>query len=256
MPTKPLQSAPVINPQIIWKHYKENFLKVNESDILHIDDEDMPANMLDDDDDDDDGSMPRLGFINMSNIMPQSHMHQTPWGSFAVDNPLSPINMYDLQVANFKGFNTRSITDFKSVMSRVDGIAAWASLDPYCIVIAPAMLYDTTEVKKSFEEAVYHALAIQKTTSDADQLSFMEDRKARTLDAAKQSYDLFHESGIDNITIILPDEKATVDIIKNPTDLELLSVNKLIDQLPDLIVLRNGDFYEPDTNQPIEPVEE
>lgn len=252
MPTKPLQSAPVVNPQIIWKHYKENFLKVNESDILHIDDEDMPSNMLDDDDDDD--GVPRLGFINMSNIMPQSHMHQTPWGSFAVDNPLSPINMYDLQVANFKGFNTRSIADFKSVMSRVDGIAAWATLDPYCIVIAPAMLYDTTEVKKSFEEAVYHALAIQKPTDT----NVDEDRKARAIDAAKQSYDLFYESGIDNITLILPDEKMTIDIIKSPTDLEVSSVNKLIDQLPDLIVLRNGDFYEPDTdtNQPTSPAKE
>lgn len=251
MSTKQSQSAPVVNPQIIWKHYKENFLKVNESDILHIDDEDMPSNILDDDDDD----MPKLGFINMSNIMPQSHMHQTPWGSFAVDNPLSPINMYDLQVANFKGFNTRSIADFKSVMSRIDGIAAWATLDPYCIVIAPAMLYDTTEVKKSFEEAVYHALAIQKPVSNADKQS-LEDRKARAFDAVKQSYDLFHESGIDNITLILPDEKATVDIIKNPTDLELLSINKLIDQLPDLIVLRNGDFYEPDTDQPVGPTQE
>jgi hypothetical protein len=253
MPTKPLQSAPVVNPQIIWKHYKENFLKVNESDLLHIDDEESPS-MIDDDDDDDNDGMPRLGFINMSNIMPHSHMHQTPWGSFAVDNPLSPINMYDLQVANFKGFNTRSVTDFKSVMSSVDGIAAWATLDPYCIVIAPAMLYDTTEVKKSFEEAVYRALSIQKSTTT--KTSFYEERKERALDAAKQSYDLFHESGIDNITMILPDENATVDIIKNPTSVQILSVNKLIDQLSDLIVLRNGDFYDPDTDQSAEPSEE
>ena len=59
----------------------------------------------------------------------------------------------------------------------------------------------------------------------------------------EQSAQMFKD-GIDNYTIIFPDNNFSVEVIKSIDEDHTKEVCKLFNQIQNLIVFKNGEFYE------------
>ena len=212
---------------IAWVHYKTNFLKPSE-----------PTNLFDDDDDDSDEDEE----IGIEDIMPegfvrfgQKPMDFTPWGKFEKDNPMSPLELYDLQVVYFKGFSANSFKDFKALMNSVEGIGIWGQIDAYSIIVGPAKLYEFQEVRYNLEYAIHEALGI-------DPPNFVENLTSNLNTIRKKSLDLFTE-GTRNITIVFLDKNNEVELIENYMDEHIQSVDDLVSRVNNIIVFIDGEIY-------------
>lgn len=214
-----------------WEHYKTNYIDTPKSSVQMIDD-------IDDDDDDEDGDIDIEEIFNnrMQFHSLQKPMHHTPWGKFEADSPLSPVNLYDLYLGHFKGFNTNSIPNFKELMSSIEGVALWGQIDPYCVVIAPARSYSTTEVKYNIDRAIYSALGISLKNSNLDLEDYL-------IDLCEKSEELFN-NGVENFTIVFPEPNFNVVLEENPDEEKENEVEELISRIQGLIVIKNGKFYE------------
>ena len=221
---------------IAFEHYRENYLEVEKekNKSLYKKDED------DDDDDDDDDEV-----SNFVDIMPsvmrfggeKPQVHYTPWGRFDIDNPLSPVNLYDLRAVHFKGFTSKSIPNFSKLMTNIEGIAIWGQIDPYFIVIAPAKSYDFAVVRENIERAIYGALNIEIKTSTKTVEDYI-------IKVAEKSASMFVDDGIENFALIFPNEEFSVEYIENPTEENIKQICSLFEQIKDLIVFKNGEIYE------------
>ena len=222
---------------IAFEHYRENYLEVEKEknrSLYKKDDDD------DDDDNDDDDEV-----SNFVDIMPsvmrfgaeKQQVHYTPWGKFDIDNPLSPVNLYDLRAVHFKGFTSRSIPNFSKLMGNIEGVAIWGQIDPYFVVIAPAKSYDFAVVRENVERAIYGALNIEIKTPTKT----MEDY---IIQVAEKSASMFADDGIENFALIFPNEDFSVEYIENPTEENVKHVCSLFAQIENLIIFKNGEIYE------------
>ena len=217
---------------IAWEHYKTNYLDVDQS--SKNDDSDDIEDLDDDDEDDGDNIISMLpNFIKLNSDKP---MHYTPWGKFDADNTLSPINLYDLRVMHFKGFTTRSIENFPKLINSIEGISIWGQIDPYFVVLAIAKMYDYETIKKNVEDAIYKALNIEIKDDNLPLHQYV-------LDAVAQSKALF-EDGIENFVIVFPEPNLATEVLKDIDEKKIGAVNKLMHQIENLIVFKNGEFYE------------
>lgn len=220
---------------IAFEHYRENYLEVEKE-------KNKSLYKKDDDDDDDDDDDEVSGFVDMMpSVMrfgaEKQQVHYTPWGRFDMDNPLSPVNLYDLRAVHFKGFTSRSIPNFSKLMGNIEGVAIWGQIDPYFIVIAPAKSYDFAVVRENIERAIYGALNIEIKTPTKT----MEDY---IVQVAEKSASMFVDDGIENFALIFPNEEFSVEYIENPTEENIKHICSLFDQIKDLIVFKNGEIYE------------
>lgn len=217
---------------IAFEHYKINYIDKDKDKGLYEPDDN-------DDSDDEDSDDPELmGMIpQFVRIGQEKPVHYTPWGRFDTDNPLSPVNLYELRAMHFKGFTSKSIPNFSKLMSNIEGIAIWGQIDPYFIVIAPAKLYDFSIVRENIEAAIYGALnvSIKKEPKNIDQY---------IIEIAEKSGSMFENDGIENYAIIFPNKDFTVEWIENPTEKNEEDVCKLFSQIKDLIIFKNGEIYE------------
>lgn len=77
----------------------------------------------------------------------------TPFGDQLLGDKWSPLSMYKLQVMHLRG----PIADDPRLLDRLDkieGVAAFHTVDRYTYILAPARLYSVTEVKQNVEEAL------------------------------------------------------------------------------------------------------
>lgn len=77
----------------------------------------------------------------------------TPFGDQLLGDKWSPLSMYKLQVMHLRG----PIADDPWLLDRLDkieGVAAFHTVDRYTYILAPARLYSVTEVKQNVEEAL------------------------------------------------------------------------------------------------------
>ncbi len=220
---------------IAFEHYRTNYVDIDKEKSLYKDES------IDEDDDEDDdendfsdviGSMP--GIFRFGQEKPT---HYTPWGKFDADNPLSPVNLYELRAVHFKGFTTKSIPNFPSLMNTIEGVSIWGQIDPYFIVIAPAKLYDFSEVRANIEEAIYGALNIELKN---DEVFDLDDY---IMEVAGKSSTMFSE-GTENFALIFPDKDFSVEYIENPTQEKIVEICSLFNQINNLIVFKNGEVYE------------
>lgn len=217
-------------PEIVWEDFRLNYI-------------DKPPEEKDEDDEedvifeDDDENMRGLEMMMMGPMNTIQRVHNTPWGKFSPDNPISPVNLYELKVAHLKGFKTTSIPNFDQLMKNVDGVALFAQLDPYFIVIAPAKLYALQDVKSNVERAIYRALNIEIKNESPALESYVA--QAQALSNSK-----FLEEGIDNIVIVFPEPNVGVEMLENPSPKEIGEVDQLSKQLKELIIFKNGELYE------------
>lgn len=222
---------------IAFEHYRENYLEVEKEknrSLYKKDDDD------DDDNDDDDDEV-----SNFVDIMPsvmrfgaeKQQVHYTPWGKFDIDNPLSPVNLYDLRAVHFKGFTSRSIPNFSKLMGNIEGVAIWGQIDPYFVVIAPAKSYDFAIVRENVERAIYGALNIEIKTPTKTIEDYI-------IQVAEKSASMFVDDGIENFALIFPNEDFSVEYIENPTEENVKHVCSLFSQIENLIIFKNGEIYE------------
>lgn len=222
---------------IAFEHYRENYLEVEKEKNRSLYKKD------DDDDDDDDSDDDEIA--NFADIMPnvmrfgaeKQQVHYTPWGRFDIDNPLSPVNLYDLRAVHFKGFTSKSIPNFSKLMSNIEGVAIWGQIDPYFVVIAPAKSYDFAIVRENVERAIYGALNIEIKTPTKTIEDYI-------IQVAEKSASMFVDDGIENFALIFPNEDFSVEYIENPTEDNAKQICRLFDQIKDLIVFKNGEIYE------------
>jgi hypothetical protein len=213
-----------------WEHYRTNYVK-----------EQHAAQPLVIDDDDDDGEEDD-GDISIEDIFPggisfrqrQIPIHYTPWGKFDADNPISPVNLYDLYMVHFKGFTTDFIPNFKDLMSSIEGIAIWGQIDRYCLIVAPAKAYEIQEVKYNFNKAVYSALGMTIENGGFD----MEDH---IISVIERSEELF-KSGIDNFAVVFPEPNFGIEVFESPDEDKIKEIHDLMGRVKDLVVIHNGDF--------------
>lgn len=223
---------------IAFEHYKENYLEIEKSkSVFKKEDNDE-----DDEDDDDEIS----NFVDMMPNMvrfgaEKQPVHYTPWGRFEVDNPLSPVNLYDLRAVHFKGFTSKSIPNFSKLMNNIEGIAIWGQIDPYFIVIAPAKSYDFSIVRENIERAIYGALNIEIKNNNSNSNKDIEEH---IIKIAEKSASMFNDNGIENFALIFPDKDFTVEYIENPTEDNIKQICSLFNQVKNLIVFKNGEIYE------------
>ena len=217
---------PAHDAMIAWKHYKTNYLTVENDSNLNDDDDDEI-----DDTDDEILMMPNFLKLNQEPIC-----HFTPWGKIEADNPLSPVHLYDLQVALFRGFSVKTIPNFKALIDEIEGIAMWAILDRYSIVIAPAQTYQSIEVKVNVERAIYQALGLTMGSSVIDEGEYI-------LSIGEQSAELFAE-GTENLIVVFPEPNFAVEVIENPNEEDFKQADAMFDQVEDIIIFKNGEFYE------------
>ena len=217
-------------PQIVWEDFKLNYIDRPSEEKEEDDEEDIIF-------EDDDENMRGLEMMMMGPMNAMKQVHNTPWGRFAADNPISPVNLYELKVAHLKGFKVTSIPNFEQMMANIDGVALFSKLDPYFIVIAPAKLYSIQDVKSNVERAIYKALNIEIKNEQPTLESYVA--QAQSISQSK-----FSEEGIQNIVMVFPEPNVAVDIIENPTEKDIKEVNQLSSQLKDLIIFKNGELYE------------
>lgn len=218
-------------PEIVWEDFKLNYI-------------DKPLDEKEEDDEeedvifeDDDENMRGLEMMMMGPMNAIQRVHNTPWGKFSPENPISPVNLYELKVAHLKGFKTTSIPNFEQLMRNVDGVALFAQLDPYFIVIAPAKLYAIQDVKSNVERAIYKALNIEIKNELPGLESYVA--QAQALSNSK-----FLEEGIDNIVIVFPEPNVGIEVLESPSQKEIGEVDQLSKQLKELIIFKNGELYE------------
>lgn len=219
---------------IAFEHYKTNYMEIDKERPLYEGDDDIGD---DDDEEENDFSpidMMPAGILRFGQEKP---IHYTPWGKFDTDNPLSPVHLYDLRAVHFKGFTTKSIPNFSSLMNTIEGVSIWAQIDPYFIVIAPAKLYDFADVRANIEEAIYTALNIEVTADTSFDLDHY------IMEVAEKSSTMFSE-GTDNFALIFPDKDFSVEYIENPTQENIVEICSLFNQIKNLIVFKNGEVYE------------
>lgn len=213
-----------------WEHYRTNYIKEQKPTI------DLVEDHNDDNEDDDNGD------ISIEDMFPggiqfgqkQTPIHYTPWGKFDVDNPISPVNLYDLYMVHFKGFTTDFIPNFKDLMSSIEGVAIWGQIDRYCLIIAPAKAYEVLEVKYNFDKTIYSALGLTIENGGFD----IEDH---IISVIEKSEELF-KSGIDNFALVFPEPNFGIEVIESPDEEKIKEINDLMGRVKDLVVIHNGDF--------------
>ena len=212
-----------------WEHYRTNYVKEQHP---------TPSPLIIDDDDDDEDD----GDISIEDMFPggisfrqrQIPTHYTPWGKFDADNPISPVNLYDLYMVHFKGFTTDFIPNFKDLMSSVEGVAIWGQIDRYCLIVAPAKAYEALEVRYNFDKAIYSALGMTIENGGFD----MEDH---IISVIERSEELF-ESGIDNFAVVFPEPNFGIEVFEAPDEEKIKEIHDLMGRVKDLVVIHNGDF--------------
>lgn len=215
--------------QIIWMDYKENYFDDSRPNKLSVED------ILNDDDDDENGIFELPVKIFNMNEEARKNMHNTPWGQFAKDDMHSPLNMYDLQIAHLKGFNIEDVNNIEHILSNVNGVAKFHILDRYAIIIAPAKAYSTSEVKLNVQHALYHALGF-----DEEVYAGIEEDTW-----CKKSKELF-DSGKENYILLLPNGQAQIIYdMSSESEQKILSLIKTVENV---IVVKNGEFYEVNGN--------
>lgn len=212
------------NIYIIWEHFKSNY--INQQSIEDDDDE------LDEDfepDEPEEGEPDFGNLIRLSKVFtnPEANAHYTPWGAFHPNNPLSPVNMYDLYFAHFHGFTTFSLKNFKDLMNRTEGVAIWAQHDPYCIIMGPAKTYSATEVKYNVTSVLLSALGVSVPNSNQEN------------EAVKSKSELMYKNGISNIHIRFPN--GTIDVLENPTQIDMKDALELKTKIKDVAIFMNGE---------------
>jgi len=217
--------------EISWANYKTNYL---DTIVSKMDDDDI----IDDNDDDDDEETggPLMMFPPGAFRQENSH-HYTPWGKFSDSNPLSPLNLYELNVVNFKGFNIHDIPDWQDIINSARGVAIFSMIDKYSILIATAKSYTFREVRLNVENAIYKALNISNTVNGSNGV------EEYILEIQAESKKKF-ESGIDNFAIVFNNEEFSVDMIDHPSDKDESDINGLLTQLNDIVVFKNGEIYD------------
>lgn len=215
-----------------WEHYRTNYIKEQHANIPLLS---GPNDSIDDDDDDDgDISIEDMFSSGISFRQRQAPVHYTPWGKFDADNPISPVNLYDLYMVHFKGFTTDFIPNFKDLMSSIEGIAIWGQIDRYCLIVAPAKAYEVLEVKYNFDKAIYSALGMTIENGGFD----MEDH---IISVIERSEELF-ESGIDNFAVVFPEPNFGIEVFEAPDEQKIKEIHDLMGRVKDLVVIHNGDF--------------
>lgn len=211
------------NKKIIWEHFETNYLKKN-TDFDEDDDDDFED--FDESEDHEMAGGPNnfMRAFRLPGFMPE--VHHTPWGVFHANNPLSPVNMYDISMAHFKGFNVHTIPNFIQLMDSVDGVAVWAQHDPYCIAVGPGKLYSTMEVKLNVEKAIYDALGVTNYNNHD-----------KTLEYTIASTELL-KNGTHNVFIRFPN--GTSKVYENPSNEELSELLKLKKQINGVIIVHDG----------------
>lgn len=215
-----------------WEHYRTNYVKEQHTNTTSLG---GPDDSIDDDDDDDsDISIEDMFPGGISFRQRQAPIHYTPWGKFDADNPISPVNLYDLYMVHFKGFTTDFIPNFKDLMSSIEGIAIWGQIDRYCLIVAPAKAYEALEVRYNFDKAIYSALGMTIENGGFD----MEDH---IISVIERSEELF-ESGIDNFAVVFPEPNFGIEVFEAPDEEKIKEIHDLMGRVKDLVVIHNGDF--------------
>jgi len=210
-----------IKKEIVWEDYNSNY-------VDNIDDSD---DFDDDFDEDEEGAEPHpmSGLISVMSGGNFGKMVNTPWGPFGVNNKFAPFNFYELKIAHFKGFNTRSLASFTDVMDNIDGVAVWKSLDPYCIIIGKAKRYEWAYVINAVNTALLGKQEVKNSTptSLADEV-IAENKK----------------KNITEYTAVIFPNNNVVQITPNDEDYseKLAQVYELEKSMAGLIIIENGQI--------------
>jgi hypothetical protein len=188
-----------------------------------IDEDDALENIFDEDDEDMGGPTHGGMIFPFAKHMLPPQVQYTPWGAFNADNPLSPANMYDLQMAHFRGFTVHTIPNFIQLMDSVEGVAVWTQHDPYCIAVGPAKTYTSEEVKINVEKAIYAALGVPDFSPQPIQ--------------QMQSIELMNE-GVHNIIVQFPNGNTTV--YREPSEEQTMDLLKLKTQVDNVVIFQDG----------------
>lgn len=226
-------NEPVEEVLVIWEAYSGNYdtVKHNIEESEISDEEEYDDDFADD--------MKVKGLIpihigGQQEIIPDF----TPWGKFDSSNPFSPTNLYDIQIAHFKGFSASDIPELKQILNGIHGVAMWSIIDKYRVAIAPAASYNTSEVKEKVQNAIYKYFNVQFGTKDMEEYikSLMDTSEREYLDTQK-----------DNILIIFPQPNFSVENICEPTEEDYAEIKRLHSMVKGLLVIKNGKFFNPNS---------
>lgn len=224
-------NEPVEEVLVIWETYSGNYDTLKNA----TEEPDLPDE--EDDDDIPDGLMPR-GLIPIHFGQQEVIPDFTPWGKFDSSNPFSPTNLYDIQIAHFKGFSATDIPELKQILNGIHGVAMWSIIDKYRVAIAPAASYNTSEVKEKVQRAIYKYFNVQFGSADVEEYikTLMDTSEREYLDTQK-----------DNVLIIFPEPNFSVENICEPTEEEYAEIKRLHSMVKGLIVIKNGKFFDPNS---------
>ncbi len=228
------------NRKIVWEDFLTNYAPTKAS----FDDGEDPADALDIDDndefndDDEDGpstggmsGMPFtiLGFPGMGG----EAGIQTPWGVFRKENKLAPFNFYELKIAHLRGFSSNSYSRFGEILNEIEGVAVWKLLDPYCIIVGKARLYEWPEIVCGFNSKFIGNTSSLPAAKDKKELA-QEMILAYTADINDENY----------IGVRFPSGKIT--FYKSSTEPQfeekVEEILKLRNTIEDIIIIHNGEI--------------
>lgn len=210
--------------QIQWEDFTANYID-NDPEI-----DDLDEHLLSEESDDDtpysDGPEVRgpVMFPFNPEIITGKIVH-TPWGNWSKANPFAPFNFYELKVMHLYGFNTFTQTNFAEIMDNTLGVAVWRSIDPYCVVVGKARLYEWKEVRANIEKNL-----LATTISDDNTLTSQVINKFKD-----QAY----------IAVIFPNGSVTAVLKSDEKFTNFASeVEKIRGTIPGLVIIEDGKVTE------------
>lgn len=195
--------------EIRWVDFRANYVDPEDEEELELDDDDF---------EDEPRAVPMEQFIEAF----QGGIVNTPWGPFGVKNKFAPFNFYDLAFAHFKGFTTFSIPDFVKIMDAVEGVAVWKQMDPYCVIVGKAKLYEWPEVKMAISKALLNDNSVELLTQSIIQ---------ECSDKGLTEY----------VTAIFPNNQVITILPEDvDRDAKIAQIEQLKQTMKGLIVIENG----------------
>lgn len=224
--------------KIVWEDFLTNYAPNKTA----FDDGEDPADSLDIDDDDfheDEEEGPPNGMAGMPfTILGFPGMGgdsgiQTPWGVFRKENKLAPFNFYELKIAHLRGFSSNSYSRFNEIINEIDGVAVWKLLDPYCIIVGKARLYEWPEIVSGFNSKFIGANNSVPAAKDKKELA-QEMILSYATDLNDENY----------IGIRFPSGKITFYKSSNEPHYEekVQEILKLRNTIEDVIIVHNGEI--------------
>ena len=227
------------NRKIVWEDFLTNYAPNKST----FDDREEDTEPLDIDDDgdfpDDEDDSPANGMAGMPfTILGFPGMGgdsgiQTPWGVFRKENKLAPFNFYELKIAHLRGFSSNSYPKFGEIINEVEGVAVWKLLDPYCIIVGKARLYDWPEIVAGFNSKFIGTVSGSPAAKDKKELA-QEMILSYAADLNDENY----------IGVRFPSGKITIYKSSNETHYEekVQEILKLRNTIEDIIIVHNGEI--------------